>query len=115
MKKILIVSANYYENISDNIFLNANKILKNKFKIKIIKVPGVFEIPVVISKLIKNYDGCIAIGCVIKGQTPHFEFISRAVNNGIMNLSIKHKKPIANAILTCLNKKQALSRIKKGS
>ena len=77
---------------------------------KKILAPGIFEIPVIISKNINLYDGFLALGCVIKGQTPHAEYISRACINAIMDLSIKHKKPIGNGIITCLNKKQALLR-----
>ena len=69
-----------------------------------------FEIPVIISKKINQFHGIIALGCVIKGKTPHFDFISKAVNNSIMNISISNKKPIGNGILTCLNKKQAFLR-----
>ena len=68
-----------------------------------------------ISKNIKKYDGFIALGCVIKGETPHFDFISQATTNAIMQLSIDYKKPIGNAIITTLNKDQAYNRsIKKG-
>ena len=63
-----------------------------------------------ISKLIKEYDAFVALGCVIKGKTPHFNLISKAVINAIMNLSIRNKKPIGNGIITCLNKKQAVER-----
>tara|TARA_Y100000741_G_C18127703_1_gene507786 strand:+ start:63 stop:467 length:405 start_codon:yes stop_codon:yes gene_type:complete len=108
--KILIVAANYYTDISNNLLKRAKLTLNKKALIKVINVPGVFEIPVVISKNIKKYDGFVALGCVIKGQTPHFEFISQASTNAIMNLSIKYKKPISNGIITCLNKKQAKSR-----
>ena len=115
-KKVLIVSANYYEDISKQLEMWATKYLDNEsIKNKIIKVPGVFEIPVVISKNIKKYDGFIALGCVIKGQTPHFDFISQAATNAIMQLSIDYKKPIGNGIITALNKDQASERsIKKG-
>ena len=82
---------------------------------KIIKVPGVFEIPVTISKSIKKYDAFIALGCVIKGETPHFDFISQASTNAIMNLSINNKKPIGNGIITCLNIRQARARKNKGA
>jgi len=111
-KKILIVIANYYENISDGLLNNAKKELS--IPTDIIKVPGVFEIPVTIAKNIRKYDGFIALGCVIKGETPHFDFISKAAIDGIMNLSIEYKKPIGNGIITCLNQKQALARKKKG-
>ena len=113
-KKILIVSANYYKNISLNLVNSATNEIKNSCNIKTISVPGVFEIPVTISKNIKKYDGFIALGCVIKGQTPHFDFISRATTDHIMKLSIESKKPIGNGIITCLNMKQAIKRKHKG-
>ena len=113
MKKILIVIADYYEDISSSLLKSAKSNLSN-FSLKIIKVPGVFEIPITISKNIKKYDAFIALGCVIKGETPHFDFISTASTQGIMNLSIESKKPIGNGILTCLNMRQAKARGKKG-
>ena len=113
MKKILIVTADYYKDITASLLKSANNNL-NKFSTKIIKVPGVFEVPVVISRNIKKYDGFIALGCVIKGETPHFDFISNAATQAIMNLSVDSKKPIGNGIITCLNMKQAKARSKKG-
>ena len=114
-KKILIVIANYYADISLGLLNSAKKVLPKSFNIKIIKVPGVFEIPVTISKNLKKFDAFIALGCVIKGQTPHFDFISMTSTNAIMNLAINSKKPIGNGIITCLNMKQARDRRKKGS
>ena len=111
-KKVLIVSARYYEELSNSLELYATSSLA-KIKYKIIKVPGIFEIPVVISKNIKKYDGFIALGVVIKGETPHFDFISQATTNAIMQLSIVYKKPIGNGIITSLNGNQALIRSKK--
>ena len=114
-KKILIVIANYYDDISKGLISSAKKELKsNIIKTSIIYVPGVFEIPITIKKNIKKYDGFIALGCVIKGQTPHFDFISKSTTDAIMLLSIEHTKPIANGILTCLNKNQAIKRKNKG-
>ena len=113
MKKILIVIADYYEDISSSLLKSAKSNLSN-FSLKIIKVPGVFEIPVTISKNIKKYDGFIALGCVIKGETPHFDFISSTSTQAIMKLSVDNKKPIGNGILTCLNMRQAKARGKKG-
>ena len=110
--KILIVIADYYKDISFEMLKTTIGYLKNKSKHNIIKVPGVFEVPVVISKNINKYDGIISLGCVIKGETPHFEFISAAATNAIMNLSIEYKKPIGNGIITCLNMKQAKARSK---
>ena len=114
MKKILIVIADYYEDISSLLLKSAKNNLNN-FSLKVIKVPGVFEIPITISKNIKKYDAFIALGCVIKGQTPHFDFISSASTQAIMDISVDSKKPIGNGIITCLNMKQALARKKKGA
>ena len=113
-KKILIVVADYYNDISDGLLKSAKDFLPKYCLIKIINVPGVFEIPVTISKNIKKYDAFLALGCVIKGQTPHFDFISQASTNAIMKLAIENKKPIGNGIITCLNIKQAIARMKKG-
>ena len=114
-KNLLIINANYYQDISSGLLKNALKIISSKNKIKIINVPGVFEIPVTISKNINKFDAFIALGCVIKGQTPHFDFISQASTDAIMKLSIDSKKPIGNGIITCLNMKQAIARKKKGA
>ena len=114
-KKILIVNANYYKEISGGLISSALKLIEGQYSIKIIDVPGVFEIPVTISKNLKKFDAFIALGCVIKGQTPHFDFISQASTNAIMTLSIDSRKPIGNGIITCLNMKQAKERKKKGA
>ena len=112
--KVLIIQANYYKDVSTALLKSAKNELKNFAKINVISVPGVFEIPVVISKNLKKYDGFVALGCVIKGQTPHFDFISKSTTDAIMNISVESKKPVGNGIITCLNKKQAIARSKKG-
>ena len=109
-KNVLIVNANYYNEVSSGLLKNAMKELSKKCKIDIINVPGVFEIPVTISKNLKKFDAFIAIGCVIKGKTPHFNYLCNSVFNSLLNLSIKNKKPLGNGILTCNNKNQALKR-----
>ena len=114
-KKYLIVWADYYKDITRGLLNSAIDVIPKMNSVKILKVPGVFEIPVTISKNIKKYDGFLALGCVIKGATPHFEFISQATTNAIMDLAVTSKKPIGNGIITCLNKHQALARKKKGA
>ncbi len=116
-KKICLVLADYYPDITNMLMEGSTrKILdaesKNILKISYdsIHVSGVFEIPVIIAKLISRYDAFVALGCVIKGETPHFDFISKAVVNSIMSLSVKNKKPIGNGIITCLNLQQAIER-----
>ena len=113
-KKYLIVIADYYKDISEGLLKSSVEFLPKKSFIRIINVPGVFEIPVTISKNIKKYDAFLALGCVIKGETPHFDFISQASTNAIMELSVLTKKPIGNGIITCLNMSQAKFRKKKG-
>ena len=116
-KKICVVIADYYPDISEMLVEGSFRELKAAENANIIEigddpihVPGIFEIPVTISKIIKEYDAFVALGCVIKGKTPHFNLISKAVVNAIMDLSIRNKKPIGNGIITCLNKKQAVER-----
>ena len=114
-KKILIIVADYYKEISLGLLNSAKKNLPRSFEIETIKVPGVFEIPITISKYQKKFDAFIALGCVIKGKTPHFDFISQSSTNAIMDLAINSKKPIGNGILTCLNINQAKVRKKRGA
>ena len=110
-KKVLIVSASYYFDITASLITDAQvKLDEYKIKHSVIDVPGVFEIPVTIAKNIKKFDGFIALGCVIKGETPHFDFISKTTFEGLMNLSIENKKPIGNGIITSLNLEQAIQR-----
>ena len=71
------------------------------------------EIPVAIKKNIKKFDAFIALGCVIKGKTPHFDLICKSSFEAIMNLSISSSKPIGNGIITAFNKKQAIDRSRK--
>ena len=114
MKKILIVNSNYYKDISANLTHNVNtKLSVSKFSISKIDVPGIFEIPIAIRKNIKKFDGFVALGCVIKGQTPHFDLICSSIFNSILSLSVKYNKPIGNGIITALNKSQATERSKK--
>ena len=114
MKKILIINANYYNEVTSELVKSAVlKLRKNNFKIYKLDVPGVFEIPVTIKRNIKKYDGFIALGCVIKGKTPHFELICKTSFYAILNLTINYGKPIGNGIITALNKKQAYERCGK--
>ena len=124
VKKVCIVASEVNSDITAEIQNAAVHKLRNPHgsglhgledhKIKVIYVKGAFEIPYAISKVINKYDGFIAVGCIIKGETPNFDFISQAITNGIIQLSISNKKPIGNAVITCLDKEQAKMRIIKG-
>ena len=85
MKKILIVNSNYYKFISNSLVINAKKkLLFEKYSISKIDVPGVFEIPFTIRRNIKKFDAFIALGCVIIGQTPHFDLICNSTFSAIL-------------------------------
>ena len=115
-KKILIVGSNYYSDIiNKKLKIICDLLKQSKMFYKVIIVSGSFEIPLAISKNIKKYDGFIALGCIIRGQTSHNQLIAQAIFNGLINLMIKHKKPIANAILTTNSISQAKQRVKKKS
>ena len=115
-KKILIVNANYYKNITNKMLhLQLKELIKIKTRVKVISVSGAFEIPLMISRNLKKYDGFVAIGCVIKGETSHYDFICNSVFSSLIGLMIKSNKPIANSILTTNNSDQALKRVKKKS
>ncbi len=111
MKKILIINANYYDNITQKLVSSAKNLFKKeKFNLSLVNVPGVFEIPYVIKKNLKKFDAFVALGCVIKGETPHFEFICKSTFDAILNISIVYKKPVGNGIITALSLKQAKER-----
>ena len=114
--KVLIVSSVYNESIVKNLIHTALKQLNTQPWIQksLIKVPGAFEIPVAIEKYIKKFDGIVALGCIIKGQTNNFDLISKSITDSLIQISIKHKKPIGNGIITCFNNKQAKDRSDKG-
>ena len=117
--KICIVLSTFDRKISNALFDGATQRFIElgglKDNITLYEVPGAFEIPGTVKTIIDSaskYDVIISLGCVIKGETPHFDFISHAATQAIMSLSIDHKKPIGNGIITSLNKKQALIRSK---
>ena len=114
-KKINIcIVCSKYNDTSRLLKSATQELTRRKISYKILEVPGAFEIPVVIARNIHKFDGFIALGSIIKGQTPNFDFISSAITNGLIQLSILYKKPVGNAVLTCFNSKQANARNNKG-
>ena len=111
MKKILIINANYYNFVTSKLVNKAKvELKKNKISVSLMTVPGVFEIPIAIKKNINKFDAFVAIGCVIKGKTPHFDLITRSSFDAILKLSILYNKPIGNGIITAFNLRQAHER-----
>ena len=110
-KKVLIVISDYYEEIGKNLLKGSiNELKLNNINYDILFAPGCFEIPFLISKNIKDYKGFIALGCVIRGETYHFELIANECARKIIDISNENLKPIGFGVLTCENIKQAKIR-----
>ena len=114
--KVKIVVADYYKEITDSLTKSCIDILeKNNLKYEIFTVPGVYEIPQMINWKIKqnNYNLFIALGCVIKGDTYHFEVISDSVGRSLLDIVNQNKNTlISNGIINAYNKSQASKRSK---
>ena len=114
--KFLIVASNFYPKITNGLLSGAiSEIKKNKYNYDLYKVNGSLEIPVQISILLKKkkYDAVIAVGCIIKGKTDHYEFIANAITNSLLSISVDKRIPVSNTVLTCTNLKQAIDRSTK--
>ena len=109
-KKILIVSSSFYKNLEKNLLLGALKEINKKlFDVEFFSVSGAYEIPQLLNILLKDkkYAFCIALGCIIKGETPHFDIISQSVSDKLLEISIKYNVPVSNGVLNCNTPKQA--------
>ena len=112
--RILIVEARFYEDISDMLLEGAVAVLDaHSISYDRIEVPGALEIPAAIAMAADKYDAFIALGCVIRGETSHYDTVCNESARGLMALSMVQKLPLANGILTCENKDQAVARADK--
>ena len=116
-KKVLLVCSPYYKDITQNLIKGAIKVLRsNSVEYKIINVPGALEIApsikIISEKTSKDilFDGFVALGCIIRGETYHFEIVSNESARALSDLSITYSLPIGNGILTVENKEQAIER-----
>ena len=108
--KICIVSAPYYKDITENLIRGALNVLKRiNADTEIVEVSGALEIPTAIKLMENQFDGFIAVGCVIRGETTHYEIVSTESSRGLANLGLE-KVCIGNAILTVENRLQAEER-----
>ena len=114
--KFLIVASTFYPKITEGLLKGAVTELKRlKFNYDVFRVNGSLEIPVQIAILLKRkkYDAVIAVGCIIKGKTDHYEFIANAITNSLLSISVKNRIPVSNTVLTCSSIKQATERSSK--
>ena len=116
--RILIVEARFYDDIAEALLAGAKKALQQAgAAFDCISVPGSLEIPTAIAITLdaaarrrRPYDGVVALGCVIRGDTIHFEIVSQLSARGLMELSVARKVPISNGIITVNNEAQAFAR-----
>ena len=114
--KFLIVASNFNTKITEGLLNGAVTELKRlRFNYDVFRVNGSLEIPVQIAILLKRkrYDAVIAVGCIIKGKTDHYEFIANAITNSLLSISVKNRIPVSNTVLTCSSIKQATERSSK--
>lgn len=116
--RILVVEARYYDDIADALLAGAAKALKEAgAAFDIVSVPGALEIPAAIAIALdaaqrrrRAYDGAVGLGCVIRGDTIHFEIVSHLSARGLMDLSVARRIPVGNGIITVDNQLQAFAR-----
>lgn len=116
--KIGIAVASWNSFITDKLLEGALDVLRSKGfrdeQLTVAYCPGAYEIPLTAQKLLAKVDGVIALGAVIRGDTPHFDYVCDAVNRGVMELNLKTGKPVAFGVLTTDNVKQARERAGEG-
>ena len=113
MKKILIIVSTYYKEVSDNLLNGAeNTLRENNLDFEVKKIEGSLEIPFLLKKYIKEYDGYIILGCVIQGETDHYEVVKNISLNNIYKIAYENEVALASALLTVKNFEQALERSK---
>ncbi len=114
--RIGIVVSRFNSDITKKLLIEAEKTLLKKGverrNIRIVWVPGSFEIPLALQKLvrIRRFDGLIALGAVIRGETPHFDYVAKETARGVMKISLEEGIPVAFGVLTTNNVKQAIDR-----
>jgi len=112
MYRFAIVASEYNSVIVDRLIAGARRALKDQEQVDLIRVPGSFEIPLAAKRaaLSKKYDVVVALGCVLRGETPHFEYISRAVSNGLQRVALEAGIPVGFGVLTVDTVEQAMER-----
>jgi len=110
--RLAIIASEYNSVVMDGLLAGARRALKAHEPVAILRVPGSFEIPLAakMAALSKKYDGIVALGCVMRGETPHFEYISSAVSNGLQQVALETGVPVGFGLLTVDTVEQAMER-----
>lgn len=117
---VLVVEARFYDDIADALLQGAAGLLEQAgATYEVVTVPGALELPATIAMLVeiaaahgRHYDAAIALGCVIRGETTHYEIVSEQSARGLMDLSVALRLPLGNGVITVENEAQALARAK---
>ena len=107
--RFAIVASEYNSVIMDRLIAGAQRALK-QHEIKVIRVPGAFELPLAAKRAAKTVDAIVALGCVLRGETPHFEYISAAAANGLAHVALETGVPVGFGVLTVNTVEQAMQR-----
>ena len=109
---IAVVVSSWYKSICDNLLEGCSKEIEKNgiLNYTILRVCGAIEIPIVIQSITKKHDAIVALGVVVKGLTPHFDYVCKSVMQGLMNISLNTFTPVSNGILTVHNELQAAER-----
>jgi 6,7-dimethyl-8-ribityllumazine synthase len=111
--KVAIISSSWHLDICNDLIAGATRALEaaEVKKIKVVYVPGSFEIPLAAQKMFeKGYDAVVAVGLVLKGETPHFDYVCQGVTQGVVDAQLKWSKPIGYGVLMCNDLDQAIAR-----
>ena len=110
--RLAIVASTWHQTICDALLDGAKRCAADAGvrKPTVVRVLGAIEIPVIAQELVRNHDAVVALGVVIRGQTPHFDYVCGAVTQGLTRVSLDSAKPVANGVLTTNNEEQALDR-----
>jgi 6,7-dimethyl-8-ribityllumazine synthase len=109
---VAVVAASWHTEVMDGLLAGAHRALAAHGVIdaEIVRVPGTFELPVVADALAEEHDAVVALGVVIRGGTPHFEYVCAAATDGLTRVALDHGVPIGFGVLTCDTEEQALDR-----
>jgi 6,7-dimethyl-8-ribityllumazine synthase len=110
--RVAVVAASWHEQVMDGLLDGARRGLADAgvTAVDVVRVPGTFELPVACASLAERYDALVALGVVIRGGTPHFDYVCQASTVGITDVSVRSSTPIGFGVLTCDNEAQALDR-----
>jgi len=110
--RVVVIAASWHEQVMDGLIAGARRALVEAGVADptLVRVPGTFELPVAAARIAPHVDAVVALGVVIRGGTPHFEYVCNAATNGLTEVAVRTGVPVGFGVLTCDNEEQALDR-----